>query len=452
MRNTSLLRADRNKAHLGRLVQLTLPLAAAACLAPAATAEAAAPTKVPAAMPQSKGTVKYLSPGDSVQSALNNASAGDRLLLRPGTYSGNVETNAKGSSSNPITITSASGGTAVIKGGFKVNGGGYLRVTGLKFDGKGTNGWGTSVWNSDHVEISYNEITGYPGIAQGILLKEGSDDVQMLGNRIHDVGGEWPEHEHAIYCDSANRPIMANNLIYSSRAGYGIHLFGNCDNALVTNNTVTTSQTSGITIGGNSDRGTTDNALIQNNIVADNANGGNGSYGWGVTSYQEGSGNVIRNNLFHNNSKGSVNCGKCSVSGNKVADPMFVNAGARDYRVKSGSPALSAASDVGLTVDFVKARRPQGSGPEMGAYESGSSAPAPAPAPAPEPEPQPAPQPQPEPQRRSRSRSPRRSRSPSPRRSRSPRRSLSPRPRRPRPAATSRSTVPRAPRATRAAR
>ena len=142
------------------------------------------------------------------------------------------------------------------------------------------------MWNSDNVEISYNEITGYPGIAQGILLKEGSDDVHMLGNRIHDVGGEWPEHEHAIYCDSANRPIMANNLIYSSRAGYGIHLFGNCDNALVTNNTVTTSQTSGITIGGNSDRGTTDNALIQNNIVADNANGGNGSYGWGVTSYQ----------------------------------------------------------------------------------------------------------------------------------------------------------------------
>ena len=128
MRNTSLLRADRNKAHLGRLVQLTLPLAAAACLAPAATAEAAAPTKVPAAMPQSKGTVTYLDPGDSVQSALNNASAGDRLLLRPGTYSGNVETNAKGSASAPITISSAPGGTAVIKGGFKVSGGGYLRA------------------------------------------------------------------------------------------------------------------------------------------------------------------------------------------------------------------------------------------------------------------------------------------------------------------------------------
>ena len=33
---------------------------------------------------------------------------------------------------------------------------------------------------------------------------------------------------------------------------HGIHLFGNCDNALITNNTITTSQESGITIGGNS--------------------------------------------------------------------------------------------------------------------------------------------------------------------------------------------------------
>jgi len=367
MRTTFLNLRDRSGAGR-RLAQGSLTLAAAACLASATQAQAA----VPAPIPESQGRVVSLAPGQSVQAALDSAQPGDRITLKGGTYTGDIQTGAKGTASAPVTLTSAPGETATIAGAFKANGAAYLRVTRLKFDGQGVKGrWGTSLWNSDFVEMSYNEITNYPGIAQGILLKEGSDDAQLIGNRIHHVGGEWPSHEHGIYCDGATRPVMANNVIYDSIAGYGIHLFGNCDNALITNNTITTSQESGITIGGNSDRGTADNALITNNIIANNTTGSGTTGGWGITIFQPGAGNVVKDNLFSNNRSGDVNCPQCAVSGSRNVSPAFVNAAVHDYRLQPSSPAVSAASDQGLRADAEGKPRPQGAGPEMGAFELG---------------------------------------------------------------------------------
>jgi parallel beta-helix repeat protein len=50
-------------------------------------------------------------------------------------------------------------------------------------------------------------------------------------------------------------------------------------------------------------------------------------------------------------------------------DPGFVNAQARDYRLRADSPCVDAGTTVEVGVDFDGNKRPQGRGFDMGAYE-----------------------------------------------------------------------------------
>ncbi len=58
--------------------------------------------------------------------------------------------------------------------------------------------------------------------------------------------------------------------------------------------------------------------------------------------------------------------GVCNI----VADPLFVNAAAGDYRLQPGSPCINAGTGAGApAVDILGAPRPQGPNWDMGAYE-----------------------------------------------------------------------------------
>ena len=66
--------------------------------------------------------------------------------------------------------------------------------------------------------------------------------------------------------------------------------------------------------------------------------------GYNITSYWEstvGTGNVARSNCVYGGGAGNVSGGFTSQN-NLVADPQFVNRGARDYRLKAGSPCLAS--------------------------------------------------------------------------------------------------------------
>jgi hypothetical protein len=55
----------------------------------------------------------------------------------------------------------------------------------------------------------------------------------------------------------------------------------------------------------------------------------------------------------------------------KNSNPLFAAAG--DFKLQSGSPCIEAGTNVGLTRDYAGNQVPQGSAPEIGAYEIGSS-------------------------------------------------------------------------------
>lgn len=348
---------------------------------------AAAHGAVPSTIPESTGAVRTLSPGNSVDAALDSAPAGQRIQLRAGTYSGNIESGRDGTASNPITLESAPGARATIKGSLKLNGASWIRVRNLKFDGAGTNGWGTSIWNSHHIEYSGLEISGYPGIAQGVLLRDRANDIWIFGNHIHDLGGAWPEHEHAVYLQDGARAYVYNNLIRNMRAGYGIHFWGNYDDAQVLNNTIVNSQVDGVTFGGNSERGYPDRAVVANNVIVDNDR-------FGVASYQaNGAGEIARNNVLWNNRASFGGTGGWANQANVTANPMLDSG----WRPMAGSPVVDKATSEGLTRDYDGNTRPAGAAPDIGAFERGAATPTPTPTPDPEPTPTPTPTPDPGP-------------------------------------------------------
>lgn len=82
-----------------------------------------------------------------------------------------------------------------------------------------------------------------------------------------------------------------------------------------------------------------------------------------------------KHNLFYSmdgktDRPGGAELGK----GDKIAEPMFVDAANHDFRLKSGSPAIDAGIDVGLTHDLFKTDiegnpAPAGGARDIGAYE-----------------------------------------------------------------------------------
>jgi len=122
--------------------------------------------------------------------------------------------------------------------------------------------------------------------------------------------------------------------------------------------------------------------LIKNNIFMDCGKGGDKTNICFYAISGIGANNVIEYNNFYDvgtsdviNYKGTVetvaeaDAGRSEFANNMSADPLFVNAGSKNFHLQSGSPCRDAGVDVGLTEDYEGNIVPQGIGFDMGAYE-----------------------------------------------------------------------------------
>ena len=389
-----------------------LPLAATALLLASAPAHAA----VPAALPPSSGATYHVSPSGSdsasgsasapwktIGKALSTSRPGARILVRAGTYSGDVSSGADGAAGQTMTLEAYPGERPVLHVKLTLKDANHLRISGLAFKGSSAvSGTAIRVDGGSNVELSGNEITGYRngGSSQAILV--GSNTVTKLhvvGNRIHDTG-IWDEHDHGIYCKSSKGAYIANNLFYNLDRGYGIHLYNGdggsgCDDSLIVNNTVDGNQESGLVVSKAADRNVVANNIFSNHTDPVSDHGYAVRQGSGA-----GTGNVVRDNLGWNNRQSTqFDCSACSMSGNVKVDPRFANRAAGDFSLlaSSGAVGLALGPDA-PAADFSGVDRPQGGAPDAGAFELKEGLqPAPAPQPEPQPAPEPAPQPAPQP-------------------------------------------------------
>lgn len=281
----------------------------------------------------------------TIDAALEHAKPGDTILVETGTYPDLVEASPRGTADAPITLKPAPGAHPVISAGFKLIHARHVRVTDMTFDGTGNPaGFGTSIWEGQDITYARNEITGYGAWAQGVLVKEKSTGVRIIDNHIHHMGGR-KRLDHGIYCESATGTVIEGNTINDIPNGYGIQLFGDCDDTRIVGNTIAGNGLSGITIGGNDDRGNADRALIARNIIANHTTAAWSEYGFAVTQYKAGRGNVVRTNVFwQNKARKNVDCDVCTVRDNTVRNPRFVDPSHGDYSLAKGSPARAVVA------------------------------------------------------------------------------------------------------------
>jgi hypothetical protein len=301
----------------------------------------------------------------TINAAAQRAQPGDTILVRAGTYEGDVSTAASGTESARITFVAESPDTRIVgvggADGAWENDGAYVDIVGFDITGPNEDG----LYNrGSNVRLMKNRAHGISGNC--IYVQNGDydvTDVDVLSNVTFDCGED--KLDHGIYVTHRGGRV-ANNISYGN-AGYGIQCWHACNSIAVVNNLVFDNPEGGIVIGADDDEYEVGNSLIANNIVVDNGREGIRESG------ESGSDNRFVNNLLWGNDRDAIQINGGEEVGTIVADPQFVDFradGSGDYRLAPTSPAIDTGEpEVAPRFSFDRAPRPQSGGIDVGPYE-----------------------------------------------------------------------------------
>lgn len=222
--------------------------------------------------------------------------------------------------------------------------------------------------------------------AVGVNLS-GADDcvverctIRGMAKSVGGTSGTGIQNED-WYRDGAihgNRNLFQRNLIYDCD---GVGIAGGANDIRIYNNLVRDCGSHGIRAENGSGGGSNPNAatgwIIYHNTCVHN--GMIETWGAGV-SIDSGCSATVRNNIFHDNLHGQTDFGGTVTQNNNYTSttPGFVNYGARDLRLATGSACINAgATGLGITVDYLGFART--GTPDQGAYEFGGTPPVGAP-------------------------------------------------------------------------
>lgn len=413
---------DSTRPGVSRAPPMTLP-------APA-PGRSATPPRTPAtpACPVPAGAATLtVGPGarySTIQSAINAAGAGDTIDIAGGTYHEAVTITRSGTAGAYLTLRAKAGAVVTIDGRnalptssqglLTIDGARYIRISGLVI--ANSHQHGIYAGHASHLIIENSKVSQTQD--GGIFVGDGSSAVLTCNSVDHanaaasggDTGAAANEaislfnvagfevkynkvfdsNEEGIDLKNGTRNgTVRNNQAYRN-VGPGIYLDG-ASNVKISANRVygaTGSSKAGIVLGVESG-GSSKNVQIYNNVIYDNAGGGidmwighysgvqifyNTIYANGREAIRANAGvvsdSVARDNIAYNNPLTSVP--GVTLSGNLTIDPEFVDLATGDVRLSARSPAINHGSAANApATDFAGNRRPIGSAPDVGAYESG---------------------------------------------------------------------------------
>jgi parallel beta-helix repeat protein len=254
-------------------------------------------------------------------------------------------------------------------------------VKNLDLDGRRTNGIIISpVITGDDATFIGNDVTnGDTGICF-IIGSSGhdgdvrADRTRIEGNRIHNCGTS-NNHMHGIYVEHAMDTRIVGNEIYDN-ADRGIQLYPYAVNTTISGNVID-GNGEGIAISGYGDRATSGTRVVGNVITNTRLRAGIESWFPGV----DGTDNLVEGNCFAGAKTEAIDFGGggFEARGNLFTDPQFVDRGAKDFRLRDGSPCaeLLAAGRLGAPVPPVEEADPVLPSGELPVTPSGTSTPRP---------------------------------------------------------------------------
>ncbi len=365
-------------------------------------------------------------PKQTLNAAVACLAAGDTLYVRGGTYPESLlHVIPSGTSwAATVRITAYPGETVTLRptsGDFVLdiagssNGGNtgvsqYIDLDGLTIDG--TAGIGYSVikiesgpgYAAHHIRIQRCTILNNPTdhIPSAILVT-GLVSTAIGFNEFlsNDVSGGHPDvvgndFSNMLYIQTGDNLIDGNTI--HDGIGAAVQLFNSNvggsrpDRNIVRNNVIRDftmsplTRADGVILEGDANQ--VYNNLITNFAHTDARNasgaiqvfGGDGNLVYHNTLYGStivglylaaGTNTIARNNISYGNSVDYTNAGTGTTASTNVigVDPLFVNAGAGNFRLQALSPALDLATIALVTTDIEGITRPQGAASDAGAYE-----------------------------------------------------------------------------------
>jgi parallel beta-helix repeat protein len=189
-----------------------------------------------------------------------------------------------------------------------------------------------------------------------------AERVRIVGNRVHDCGVS-DNHVHGIYLENAADAQIVGNDIFDN-ADRGIQLYPDAQRTLIAGN-VLDGNGEGVMMSGVGGLATSGTVVRNNVLTHARLRSLVESYWDGVAP---GAANVVEDNCIFGERLIDDSQGGFTARNNLVADPLYVDRGAHDYRLQAGSPcaALLAGGRAGVHIPAV----PPG---------AGAAAPAPAP-------------------------------------------------------------------------
>jgi hypothetical protein len=341
---------------------------------------ASAPRSVPTLPPEAACT-ETIKPGPDLPKLVRRLRPGDVACMAPGVYGARgvrADVALSGQPGKTITLRAQRRGTVFLRGMIILEGR-HLVLDGVVLDGptgsitpaNAPDGEEVLLWAKGN-DLLIRRTEARNGLWRAGIFVSGTN-VTLDACWVHDigpwnnpgqdqVGGRADNIDHGVYWGGGTSGRLTNSLLEHNLA-YGLQISGGAENVLVAHNTIVRNGAGGIIwaerTGGSS---------LVGNIIAEND-------GHAVNTHMlVGALNAAKDNWAWRNSQGNWNdTGPVATGRNQVADPRFVGGG--NYRLQAGSPAIDAAyPETATQTDYDGRRRPQGDGPDPGAFERPSPA------------------------------------------------------------------------------